>query len=727
MSQRLPQESSLLYGCTTTPRSHTGIAALVCALAVISALPAKAADSFEITVVSNPTGKISGGNALVRVDVPNGVPIDQITFKLNGQDVTAGLHPDPSLDALTGLVKGLHLGQNWFEVFSGGEAPSARLSVTNFPITGPVFSGPHQQPFICETEKFKLPDGTLLGPPVDADCSVKTVVNHVYRPESAAVSPERPAMKPFPPGAGLPPDIAWTTTTDGREVPYIVRVETGTINRGIYQIAILHDPTTEPEPGPLGPPKAWNQRLLYTFGGGCLAGWYRQGSTLPPLLSDNIVGKGYAEASSTLNVFGNNCQDVTAAETMMMVKEHFIETFGKPLFTFGRGGSGGSYQQLQIADNYPGLLDGIIPSATFPEVLETTQFLVDAQLLDRYFNTAGHALTEAQKRTISGVGTMMNVTATAKGAGRINPTTFCSPDLPQALRYHSEFHPSGARCDVFDHTANIYGRDPVTGFARRPIDNTGVQYGLAALNAGVITAAQFLDLNEKIGGYDNDGNIVETRAIADLQAVRAAYQTGRITNGGGGLAALPIIDFRGYADLLERGDVHLKYHSFALRERLRAANGTTANLVMLMAGSQTPYSRSVHDYAITKMDEWLTNLIKDTSNAPAIDRIVRAKPTDLVDSCYTPAGERIVEPQTFTGGECNKIYPTFPPPRMIAGGPVTNNVLKCQLKPVDLNSYTVSFTEAEQRRFAMIFPEGVCDWTKPGVEQQELVGTWLRY
>ena len=30
-----------------------------------------------------------------------------------------------------------------------------------------------------------------------------------------------------------------------------------------------------------------------------------------------------------------------------------------------------------------------------------------------------------------------------------------------------------------------------------------MQYGLAALNAGVITKAQFLDLNERIGGYDH--------------------------------------------------------------------------------------------------------------------------------------------------------------------------------------------------------------------------------
>src|SRR5262249_16135937 len=160
--------------------------------------------------------------------------------------------------------------------------------------------------------------------------------------------------------------------------PYVVRIETGTINRSIYQIAFLHDPAAEPDLGPLAPSTAWNRRLLYSFGGGCTTGWYRQGASMGfprgGIRSDAVVGKGYALPRAWLNVFGNNCQDITAAETMMMVKERFIEAYGVPLFTFGRGGSGGSYQQIQIAGNYPGLLDGIIPSATFPDVLATIQF-----------------------------------------------------------------------------------------------------------------------------------------------------------------------------------------------------------------------------------------------------------------------------------------------------------------------------------------------------------------
>lgn len=43
-----------------------------------------------------------------------------------------------------------------------------------------------------------------------------------------------------------------------------------------------------------------------------------------------MLRQGYAIASSPLNVYGNNCDDVLSAETVMMVKEHFIEAYGVP-------------------------------------------------------------------------------------------------------------------------------------------------------------------------------------------------------------------------------------------------------------------------------------------------------------------------------------------------------------------------------------------------------------
>jgi hypothetical protein len=561
---------------------------------------------------------------------------------------------------------------------------------------------------------------------------VKTVVTYVYKstaPPPAPAAGGRPSginLKPLPSLTALPEDVAWTTTTKGEKVPYVVRVETGTIDRSIYEIAVLHDPTKEGQPGPFAPPKEWNQRLLYSFGGGCPGGWYRQGSMLGfmnGVISDAVVGKGYAEASSTLNVAGNNCNDVISAETMMMVKEHFIKSYGKPAFTFSRGGSGGSYQQNQITDNYPGLIDGIIPSLTFDDVQELTQMLTDSRLLLRYYKQIGDGLTQEQERAIGGVAELQNIPASAPLAGRINTNEYCPPQLAVSLRYDPATNRSGVRCDIYDHNILMYGRDPATGFARRPIDNTGVQYGWAALNDGTITAAQFLDLNQNIGGYDNDGNVVATRSVADPLALRGAYQTGIITNGGGGLARVPIIDVRPYRDKLPDGDNHLKYHSFSYRERLEKANGTSANDILLVA-SMKAYEQ-VQEYAEEKMDEWLTNLQKDSSSDPVLTKILRAKPADLADSCWNDAGERIVEPQTFSGGQCNTMYPTFPGPRMVAGGPLANNVLKCQLKPIDDGDYKVPFTDAEKARLAEIFSTGVCDWSKPGVEQQAPTGNWL--
>jgi hypothetical protein len=350
--------------------------------------------------------------------------------------------------------------------------------------------------------------------------------------------------------------------------------------------------------------------------------------------------------------------------------------------------------------------------------------LTDFQLLNNYYSQRPDALTGEQKRAVAGAGEFNSIAVGALQARRINPIVFCPPDLPQSKRYDPVNNPGGTRCDVFDHTVNVYGRDPATGFARRPIDNLGVQYGLAALNAGTINATQFLDLNEKIGGYDHDGNLVATRAVADLLALRAAYQTGRLTHGGGGLSRVPILDLRGYRDQAPAGDMHLKFHSFSFRERLRRANGTAANEVLLVGGASFS---GLAQYGLEKMDEWLTSLGKDTSSDRQLDKIVRAKPVDLVDSCYKPGGERIAEPQIFGAGQCSAIFPDFPSPRMIAGGPAANNVLKCRLKPVDFTDYTAPFTDAEKKRLANIFPDGVCDWTKPGVEQQPPAGSWLSF
>jgi hypothetical protein len=282
----------------------------------------------------------------VRIELPKGASQRELRVELNGADVTTAFRTGPGKDTLTGLVAGLVDGRNVLEASvrrhghkHGHGHDSERVTLTNYPITGPIISGPHQQPFICQTASFRLPDGTTLGAPLDANCSAATKVNYVYMPAGGS------AFVPMPSTAALPANVAMTTTTAGARVPLVVRVETGTMNRGIYQNVILHDPTAEPAPSPFAPPKGWNRRLIAGHGSGCPGGWYIQGAALGVnlLTGDNMtrLREGYALFANTLNHPTNSCNPVLAGETTMMGKEHFIETFGVPEFTVSTGGSGG--------------------------------------------------------------------------------------------------------------------------------------------------------------------------------------------------------------------------------------------------------------------------------------------------------------------------------------------------------------------------------------------------
>lgn len=672
-----------------------------------------------LTVLSGRPDTVTGGDALVRVTAPASLALERIRVLADGRDVTGSFQPDPDVHGITGLVDGL--GRGALTATAPGVAASA-VDVTNHPITGPVFSGPHEQPFVCETTTFTLPViGGNLGEPLDRDCSIRTRVDYVYRATTGA-------FKPWP--GHYPADLATTTTSLGATRPFIVRMETGTANRGIYQNAVLHDPLSEPAPTPFARPVGWNRALIYQLGGGCIGGWFRQGNSTGGVIDAFMLGQGFAVASSSLNVFGNNCDDLTSAETSMMVKERFVERFGPTAHTIGFGCSGGSYQAHQIVDNYPGIFDGIITGCSFPEVgFGTIYMITDAWLLDNYLKTTDWS--PEQKRAVTGFLNYATAPNVADGARRIDPRVFCGV-LPPDQRYDPATNPGGARCDVYDHAVNVYGRDPRTGFARRPLDNVGVQYGLATLRAGTISVDQFLDLNEHVGGFDADANIVPRRTEADLAAVRAAYRTGRLTNGGGGLADVPIIDYRAYNDDARNGDIHVRYHSLSMQARLEKANGTAANRVSVVEdqryglfGTQSPLLQ----HAITDMDRWLTTLSRDTSPGPRIDSIVHAKPADLQEGCMTRAANPtfVAEPlNRDPESECERLYPSASFPREVAGEDVAADIVKCQLTSPDRSAYP-PLTDAQWQRLRTIFATGVCDWSRPGVAQQAPTGTWLRF
>src|SRR5215469_5029921 len=701
----------------------------VSAASLVALLSSSAFAAIEIHALSGRPDMIGGPEALIETNAP----LEKFSATLNGRDVSKSFKPGTRAGKLLGRVGGLKIGKNTLEIKSS--KGSATLEITGYPIAGPVFSGPHQEPFVCQTEQAGL------GAPLDEDCSVKTVVSYVYKSTEAQEpgagrggrGPGGPnalpaGFKPFDPSAQRPSDIAKTTTIDGKTVDYIVRRERGTINRAIYEIAMLHD-ASQPDPDPWTPSANWNGRLIYSFGGGCAAG-YRQG--LPGgAITDEFLSQGYAVAVSSLNVFGNNCDDVISSETMMMVKGHFVNEFGIPVHTIGIGGSGGAIQQYMMAQNYPGLLDGLLPQISFPDnaIYES---VIDCSLLAHAFDSTKTSWTEDQKTAVSGYSEFKTCTDSWMSRGQALSlannqvkAAACNPTIPKALAFDPISNPAGARCDYFDDLVNVYGKDPKTHAARRALDNIGVQYGLNALNAGKISFDQFIQLNEVIGGHDVDGNIIPTRDSGDLQALKITYQTGRINTGGGSLGSIPILDTRNYLD--GAANLHDRFRSMVMRARLKEANGTADNQVTMIFPQQGPAPLRPAQL-IAMMNHWLDNVAADASNASAAVKVARDKPGDVVDACYTQQGERIVESQTWDGkGRCNELYPAHADPHIAAGAPLTDEVLKCQLKPIVATDYTPALTADQMTRMKAAFPQGVCDYSKPGVAQQHVEGTWRRY
>lgn len=718
------------------------VSALMALLPVPAVGQAPSTGAPQVRTLSSRANFITGGDALIEIVDPrrNG-DTNSITVTVNGADSSTVFKRGPSGSTWLGLVTNLKEGANQIAVGLHGQKPLAHMTVVNHPITGPVISGPHQRPFVCETEGFGL------GKSTDDNCTATTRVDYFYRSSAAlqaASSPsegrDRNPFKRFREADPRPLDLALTTTLGGKQVPYIVRREMGTINRAVYAIAFLHEPGT-PLPDPWTTDAWWNGRLLYSFGGGCRPG-YHQGSTIGGLdaereylgdlmLGDYALGKGYAIAAASLNVFRTSCNDVTSAETLMMVKEHFTERYGAPRYTIGAGGSGGSMQVQQIANNYPGLLDGILPFISFPDPITFLQPLLDCEVLNHAFDvsaSSGITWSIEQKQAVDGHRTWDWCRNNPRRFPLLRPSA-CDAAVPEAQRYHTATNQNGARCTYQDNLVNVYGRDPKNGYARRPFDNVGVQYGLSALNAGVITFDQFVALNRSIGGFDIDGNLITQRAAGDASAIRIAHATGRV-NHGNNLEGTPIINVHRYRDQV--GDIHDLLPMWIMRARIIAAHGDASNHIAIvvedtdssdegLGDGRTPFERALR-VALDDMDEWLGAITSDHRIARHVrERVSRNKPKRLIDACIVVDG-RIVS----DAAECQRLFPRGSNARISAGEPLAADRLKCALKRVSAGDYQMELTRKQLSTLASVFPTGVCDYGRKGPNETS-GNSWRSY
>src|SRR5262249_6649553 len=162
--------------------------------------------------------------------------------------------------------------------------------------------------------------------------------------------------------------------------------------------------------------------------------------------------------------------------------------------------------------------------------------------------------------------------------------------------------------------------------------------GLKAFNEKKITFEQFVDLNMRAGGHDIDGYVVAARTVADVDALRIAYQSGRVNNAGNGMATVPIIDVRPYTE--GTGDVHDTVNSYITRARLAAANGTSGNQVVHIYEPGTNIQRVQRDN-LKEMDDWLAAIARDTAAAKnSLEKVIRNRPAGVVDSCFTKDGQK---------------------------------------------------------------------------------------
>jgi hypothetical protein len=198
-------------------------------IGLLASPQALAQDGLTIEVLSSRPQLVTGGDALVRITGASAAP----TVTIEGTDVSSAFAQADG--GWIGLVTGLAEGENALKASAG--SATAEATLTNHPINGPLFSGPLQQPFVCENEDNRLP------PPTDENCSVEPQVAYSYRSTDGT-------WKEFDPAGTRPTDIDETTTMDGKTVPLIVWREMGVINRSAYAISLLHDPAAGPPAQP---------------------------------------------------------------------------------------------------------------------------------------------------------------------------------------------------------------------------------------------------------------------------------------------------------------------------------------------------------------------------------------------------------------------------------------------------------------------------------------------
>ncbi|UTW49926.1 DUF6351 family protein [Bacterioplanoides sp. SCSIO 12839] len=299
----------------------------------------------------------------------------------------------------------------------------------------------------------------------------------------------------------------------------------------------------------------------------------------------------------------------------------------------------------------------------------------------------------------------------------------------------------------------IYGTDE-HGYAQIPWSNVGVQYGLQAWKRGHINAEHFFDLNQKIGSwlpqkelqpenfwllsqqkslfsfspyqtenFSHKGKALNSapRIPGSHSAAIGAYNGGHIFTG---RLNMPLIDVRRYRDDIL--DIHHSWSAISSRQRIihhdksDASRQSTAYHSIWIADKSF---KQAHWLALEAIEQWLS-----PGSVNSVESVAKQnmKPSTATDRCFDKDGQVIANGHSVWDGEwnqrpdghCTQRFPFFRSSRQVAGESAAATILFCQRISIDdaitAGIYSPLNITAEYRtKLQSIFPQGVCDYSKP--------------
>jgi len=157
-----------------------------------------------------------------------------------------------------------------------------------------------------------------------------------------------------------------------------------------------------------------------------------------------------------------------------------------------------------------------------------------------------------------------------------------------------------------------------------------------------------------------------------------------------------------------------------MRARLEREEGHFPENHVIWFG-QTPLlgDPSYQSDAVVAMDRWLTAVESDNRSVSLEQKVADDRPSDVHDRCSSVDGvEQIAVPGIGPVCQLDAVQTKFATPRVVAGEDIATDKQKCQLTPLrQLDYYPIQFTPDQWSQLQATFPSGVCDFSKPGVDQ----------